>query len=229
MKKIIRLCLICIFGISSISCSRNIQNHTHLDEPTNVITEIPLPTLETKTEAKEPQSIVIIDEKHYKEEKLNLLKGSSDYYKFYVFGKENETIYTEIYGPCTIQPVMEDNNGTVNIHVGVGTGTYCDKFIDYQNHLLSNWFVNVRAIGNEHVAYFGKHEDVPDGFYERKLIVSRKYEQNTEKKYTFPSITDEWDVDKMEFRNNETELYVHYINSDGNLENEITIPLSEFK
>ena len=79
--------------------------------------------------------------------------------------KANETIYTEIYGPCAIQPVMEDNNGTVNIPVGAGTGTYSDKFIDYENHLISNWFVNVRAIWNEYVAYFGKSEEVADGFY----------------------------------------------------------------
>lgn len=143
--------------------------------------------------------------------------------------KDNETIYTEIYGPSAIQPVMEDNNGTVNIHVGAGTGTYSDKFIDYEHHLISNWFTNVRAIGNEYVAYFEKSEDVPDGFYERKLVISKKYIQNTEKEYIFPSITDEWDVDIMGFRNNETELYVHYTDSDDNLEKEITIPLSKFK
>lgn len=229
MKKKIKIIMICILGAFFISCSQNPKNSAVKKETANTETNSQISETESETEVKEPKSQTVINEKHYKEEKLNLLNGSIDYYKFYVFDNDSDPIYTEIYGPCAIQPVMSDDNGTVDIHVGAGTGTYCDKFIDYENHLLSNWFVNVRAIGKEYVAYFGKYEDVQDGYYERKLVISKKYVQNTEKKYTFPAITDEWDVDNMEFRNNETELYVHYINSDDHLEKELIIPLNEFK
>lgn len=65
LKNILKLCYICILGISCISCSKNTQNPTPMNEVSNASTEMPLPTLESKAEIEEPESKLVISKKAF--------------------------------------------------------------------------------------------------------------------------------------------------------------------
>lgn len=223
MKRVLGVLFLLGIACVSISCSftnkKQIKNST---EPSEVCTT----TNPVKGQGENPTTVY--EKRNFKEVKLDLLTGYEDYYECFVFDKNGDGIYSEILGPFVNPPKMAVSDNTVDIHFGAGTGTYLDKFIDYKKNRKSDWLVNVRAIGKEQIAYVRWEEDA-DGKTDTLLVVAKKYEYNTEKKYKFPYVTDEWDIDKFEFRNNETELYLHYIDKDTKKEAEKTIKLSEFK
>ncbi|SFR57818.1 hypothetical protein [Anaeromicropila populeti] len=159
---------------------------------------------------------------------FEILKLSKkDHYKCKAFNEDGELIYSEEI-QTIVWPTATMQYNAVDFHHGAGTGTYLDKFVDYQQNLKSDWFQNVRAIGKDHVAYV-RWEGKEVENIKTVLVVAKKYEQNTEKKYSFPHILNEWDIDICEFRNNETELYIHYIDKDTKETEEKTIKLSEFE
>ncbi|SFR91799.1 hypothetical protein SAMN05661086_02495 [Anaeromicropila populeti] len=115
----------------------------------------------TTNESEEPlhtKWTIIKKEKCYCIEKMGL-REYNDYYRCSVYNTEQEAIYSEILGEFNDPPRVSICDDTVNIHYGVGTGTYLDKFIDYQKNLKSEWFETVRAIGKVHVAYVRNKQD----------------------------------------------------------------------
>lgn len=223
VKKMLRILVLMGAVCTFISCSpENKKQITGSPDPSAI--SIAMETVSGQGE----NPSTICKKKNFKEVKLDLLTGYKDYYKCYVFNKKGEGIYSEILGPFVNPPEMTVTDNTVDIHFGAGTGTYLDKFIDYKNNRKSDWIENVRAIGKEQVAYV-RWEDNSDGITDTLLIVAKKYEYNTEKKYVFPYVSDEWDIDQFEFRNDETNLYLHYIDKDTKKAAEKTIKLSEFQ
>ncbi|SFR81065.1 hypothetical protein [Anaeromicropila populeti] len=182
----------------------------------------------TTNESEEPlhtKWTTIKKEKYYCIEKMGL-REYNDYYRYTVYNTNEESIYSEILGEFNDPPRVTICDDTVNIHYGYGTGVFRDKYVDYKNNLQSIWLNNVWGVGKKYVAYvIGDWRNGSDS----KLAIEEKYIQNTRKEIPFPHIIYDTDVDICEFRNNETELYIHYIDKDTKEAEEKIIKLSEFE